>query len=81
VGNAGVLLTEVQYLKPGDSKNFCIVDAAMNDLVRPAMYQAWMAHRALPPRAAPLCSGTWWARCANRATGWAATVRWRCSRR
>ena len=43
VGNAGVLLTEVQYLKPGTAKNFCIVDAAMNDLMRPAMYQAWMA--------------------------------------
>jgi len=43
VGNAGVLLTEVLYLKPGEAKNFCIVDAAMNDLVRPAMYQAWMA--------------------------------------
>ena len=42
VGNAGVLLTEVLYLKPGDAKNFCIVDAAMNDLVRPAMYEAWM---------------------------------------
>lgn len=43
VGNAGVLLTEVLYLKPGDAKNFCIVDAAMNDLMRPAMYEAWMA--------------------------------------
>jgi diaminopimelate decarboxylase len=43
VGNAGVLLTEVLYLKHGEAKNFCIVDAAMNDLVRPAMYQAWMA--------------------------------------
>jgi diaminopimelate decarboxylase len=43
VGNAGVLLTEVLYLKPGSQKNFCIVDAAMNDLMRPAMYQAWMA--------------------------------------
>jgi diaminopimelate decarboxylase len=46
VGNAGVLLTEVLYLKPGHTdeggKNFCVVDAAMNDLVRPAMYQAWM---------------------------------------
>jgi diaminopimelate decarboxylase len=42
VGNAGVLLTEVQYLKRGESRNFCVVDAAMNDLVRPAMYQAWM---------------------------------------
>jgi len=42
VGNAGVLLTEVLVLKPGSEKNFCIVDAAMNDLVRPAMYEAWM---------------------------------------
>ena len=43
VGNAGVLLAEVQYLKRGEPKNFCIVDAAMNDLLRPAIYQAWMA--------------------------------------
>ena len=42
VGNAGVLLASVLYLKPGDEKSFCIVDAAMNDLMRPAMYQAWM---------------------------------------
>ncbi len=42
VGNAGVLVTRVLYLKPGVVKNFCIVDAAMNDLMRPAMYQAWM---------------------------------------
>jgi len=42
VGNAGVLLTEVLVCKPGEEKNFCIVDAAMNDLVRPAMYQAYM---------------------------------------
>ena len=41
VGNAGILLTEVQYLKPGDSKNFAIVDAGMNDLIRPALYSAW----------------------------------------
>ena len=43
VGNAGVLVTEALYLKPGEVKNFCIVDAAMNDLMRPAMYEAWMA--------------------------------------
>jgi diaminopimelate decarboxylase len=43
VGNAGVLVTTVGVLKPGEAKNFCIVDAAMNDLVRPAMYEAWMA--------------------------------------
>jgi diaminopimelate decarboxylase len=42
VGNAGVLLTEVLYLKPGEHKNFCVVDAAMNDLMRPAMYGATM---------------------------------------
>ncbi len=42
VGNAGMLVTEVLYVKPGEVKNFCIVDAAMNDLMRPAMYQAWM---------------------------------------
>ena len=41
VGNAGVCLTEVLYLKPGEQKSFCIVDAAMNDLPRPAMYQAF----------------------------------------
>jgi diaminopimelate decarboxylase len=53
VGNAGVLVTEVLVLKPGDVKNFCIVDAAMNDLVRPAMYDAWMAIEACVPRDAP----------------------------
>ena len=41
VGNAGVLLTRVEFLKPGTAKNFCIVDAAMNDLARPAMYEAY----------------------------------------
>ena len=69
VGNAGVLLTEVLYLKPGAGKNFCIVDAAMNDLVRPAMYQAWMAIEPCRRRAeapvvwdvvGPVCeSGDW----------------------
>ncbi|WP_333608439.1 diaminopimelate decarboxylase [Arsukibacterium sp.] len=39
--NAGVLLTQVEYLKPGQEKNFAIVDAAMNDLLRPALYGAW----------------------------------------
>jgi diaminopimelate decarboxylase len=41
VGNAGVLLTRVEFLKPGAEKNFAIVDAAMNDLARPAMYEAY----------------------------------------
>jgi diaminopimelate decarboxylase len=57
VGNAGVLLTEVQYLKPGADKNFCIVDAAMNDLMRPAMYQAWLAIEPCRQRAGP--APTW----------------------
>jgi diaminopimelate decarboxylase len=39
-GNAGVLLTKVEFVKPGEHKNFLIVDAAMNDLIRPALYQA-----------------------------------------
>ncbi|MEY4712456.1 MAG: putative Diaminopimelate decarboxylase [Pseudomonadota bacterium] len=69
VGNAGVCLTEVLYLKPGDHKNFCIVDAAMNDLPRPAMYQAFHGIEPLQQRAGaathydvvgPVCeSGDW----------------------
>ena len=46
VGNAGVLLTQVEYLKPGADKNFAIVDAAMNDLMRPALYEAY--HEIVP---------------------------------
>ena len=69
VGNAGVCLTEVVFTKPGEQKNFCIVDAAMNDLPRPAMYEAF--HQIVPvsPRAGeavtydvvgPVCeSGDW----------------------
>ena len=66
VGNAGVCLTEVLYLKPGEQKNFCIVDAAMNDLPRPAMYEAF--HQIVPVAAdkiamdvvGPVCeSGDW----------------------
>ena len=41
VGNAGVLLTRIEYLKPGAARNFAVVDAAMNDLIRPALYEAW----------------------------------------
>tara|TARA_B100001971_G_scaffold154075_1_gene143379 strand:+ start:30 stop:467 length:438 start_codon:yes stop_codon:yes gene_type:complete len=40
-GNAGVLLARVEYIKPGPDGDFVIVDAAMNDLLRPALYQAW----------------------------------------
>ena len=46
VGNAGLLLTRVEYLKHGSEKNFAVVDAAMNDLLRPALYDAW--HDVLP---------------------------------
>jgi len=42
-GNAGILLTRVQYIKHNEAKNFAVVDAAMNDLMRPALYQAWQA--------------------------------------
>lgn len=69
VGNAGVCITEVLYLKPGEQKNFCIVDAAMNDLPRPAMYEAYhqivpLAQRAGAPSTwdlvGPICeSGDW----------------------
>jgi diaminopimelate decarboxylase len=69
VGNAGVCLSEVLYLKPGEQKNFCIIDAAMNDLPRPAMYQAFHRIEPLVERATaatlydvvgPVCeSGDW----------------------
>jgi len=50
VANAGVLLTRVEYLKHTDHKNFAIVDAAMNDLLRPSLYGAWQAILPLRPR-------------------------------
>lgn len=76
VGNAGVLLTTVQYLKYSDAKNFAIVDAAMNDLIRPTLYNAWHSIEAVAPRnndratpvatydiVGPICeSGDWLAR-------------------
>lgn len=72
VGNAGVLLTEILYLKDGATKNFAIVDAAMNDLMRPAMYDAWHGVEPIMQRDAqaktydivgPICeSGDWLAR-------------------
>ena len=48
VGNAGALLTKVELVKHGEAKNFLVVDAAMNDLIRPALYNAW--HEILPAR-------------------------------
>ena len=50
VGNAGVLLTKVEYLKHTETKNFAIVDAAMNDLMRPALYDAYHAIQAVKPK-------------------------------
>lgn len=50
VANAGVLLTRVEYLKHTEHKDFAIIDAAMNDLIRPALYQAWMGVSAVTPR-------------------------------
>lgn len=57
VGNAGVLLTRVEYVKHGPTKNFIVVDAAMNDLVRPALYDSW--HEILPVRKTAASPGTY----------------------
>jgi diaminopimelate decarboxylase len=72
VGNAGLLLTRIEYLKPGEEKHFAIVDAAMNDLIRPALYDGWhgavpVVARTEPPRrydvVGPICeSGDFLAR-------------------
>lgn len=74
VGNSGVLLTSVEYLKHSEAKNFAIVDAAMNDLLRPTLYGAWHDVEAVTPRdntsttpaydiVGPICeSGDWLAR-------------------
>jgi diaminopimelate decarboxylase len=53
VGNAGLLLARVEYLKPGEDRNFAIVDAAMNDLMRPALYEAYHEIVAVNQREAP----------------------------
>ena len=52
VGNAGLLLTRVEYLKHGDARNFAVVDAAMNDLIRPALYDAYHDVREVRPSTA-----------------------------
>jgi len=49
-GNAGILLTQVLYLKNGTEKHFAVVDGAMNDLLRPSLYQAWQNIIPLQPR-------------------------------
>jgi diaminopimelate decarboxylase len=57
VGDAGVLLTRVVYLKPGQQRDFAIVDAAMNDLLRPALYDAW--HAVEPVQASEVPARRW----------------------
>jgi diaminopimelate decarboxylase len=57
-GNAGVLLTRVELLKPGAHKNFAVIDAAMNDLIRPSFYDAW--HAVLPVHAASKAESKTW---------------------
>ncbi len=53
VGNAGLLLTRVEYLKPGPARSFAIVDAAMNDLMRPSLYDAYHDIVPVRPRSGP----------------------------
>jgi len=72
VGNAGALLTRVNLIKQGSTRNFAVVDAAMNDLIRPTLYRAWMDVQPVAPRdgarvrydvVGPICeSGDWLAR-------------------
>ena len=56
VGNAGLLLARIEHVKPGAARNFVIVDAAMNDLIRPALYSAW--HEVRPVREAESADAT-----------------------
>lgn len=56
VANAGILVTRVEYIKPAASKTFAIVDAAMNDLLRPALYEAW--HEVVPVKQDSAAPGT-----------------------
>jgi diaminopimelate decarboxylase len=57
VGNSGVLLTKIELVKHGEEKNFLVVDAAMNDLIRPALYNAW--HEVLPVRKTGAAQGVY----------------------
>jgi diaminopimelate decarboxylase len=53
VGNTGILLARVEYLKHGAHRNFAVIDAAMNDLIRPALYDAWHDIQPVAPRRTP----------------------------
>jgi len=59
VGDAGVLLTRIEYVKPGDTKDFVVVDAAMNDLIRPALDGAWHEVRQVQQRESDARSGVY----------------------
>jgi diaminopimelate decarboxylase len=72
VGTAGMLITRVEYLKPTEAKNFAVVDAAMNDLLRPSLYTAH--HRVLLTTGP--CNGILLGQSAKVATGWRATLTW-----
>jgi diaminopimelate decarboxylase len=78
VATAGVLLTRVSFLKTNGAKTFVIVDAGMNDLLRPALYQAFHRIEPVLPRVRPSRRSTWSAPCARAATSWRATARCRC---
>jgi diaminopimelate decarboxylase len=80
VGNAGLLLTKIEYLKEGEGKNFAIIDAAMNDLMRPALYEAWHDIDPVVPRTVRPANTTWSARSAKPATSSARPVRSASSR-
>ena len=82
VGNAGILVTRVLYLKRGEAKTFVIVDAGMNDLIRPTLYEAHhesgrCASRRRAPRASSRTSS---GRSANPAISWRSTATWSCRR-
>lgn len=85
--NAGVLLTKVEFLKHTEHKNFAIIDAAMNDLLRPALYQAWQEIVPVIPRdgeaqtydlVGPVCeTGDYLGK--DRAWCWKLAICWRCA--
>ena len=79
VGNAGILVTRVLYLKRGETKTFVIVDAGMNDLIRPTLYEAHHDIRPVrePARTPRASLPTWWGRSANPAISWRSIATWR----
>ena len=82
VGNAGVLLAKVLYVKEGEAKTFVIIDAGMNDLIRPTLYEAFHDIRPVkePAPGGPRWWPTWSARCARPATSRPRTATCRSSK-